>query len=62
MANSHFIFRFDSEKTQYLTSSGVGQNIWSESKADVLLMSEAEASDNCNEFSVDGFVAGCGSL
>ena len=60
--NTHFIFRFNSEKTQYLTRSGLGQNTWSENKADAWLMSEAEANDNCNEFSVDGFTAGCGSL
>jgi hypothetical protein len=60
--NNYYIFRIgikNDSKCEYLTADKV---TFSTDVNKVLLMSEAEASDNCNEYSDDKHIAGCGSV
>jgi hypothetical protein len=55
---NYFIFRIKEKSAQYLRKDFT----WSENKSEAWLMSEEEASNNCNEYTEDGWTAGCGSL
>jgi hypothetical protein len=59
---NYYIFRFEAEnesECEYLTEDRV---TFSTDFSKALMMTEAEASDNCNEYSSDKYVAGCGSI